>query len=153
MWGGDFCDGEKGRFVMPGITNEMVHASYEISKRVYANNLGQQEGSNILTTEFGMNKDSAMRYIHNYKCMMDGENYTWTMNEYATKYYLTKILLDNGQGQLETALESVRQHLEYQHANGHNRLENIEMLYEKFRVIINGNCSEMVSKILELFDE
>jgi hypothetical protein len=138
---------------MPEITNEMVHASYEISKRVYANNLEQQEGSNILTTECGMNKDSAMRYIHNYKCMMDGENYTWTMNEYATKYYLTKTLLDNGQGQLETALESVGQHLEYQHTNGYNRLEDIERLYEKFHEIINDNCSEIVFKILELLDE
>jgi 5-methylcytosine-specific restriction protein A len=134
------------------ITNAMVHASYEISKRVYAGNLEQQTGANILNNEFGMDRGSAKDYIHNYEHMIRGERYSRTMNEYATKYYLTKILLDNGQRQLENALESVRQHLEYQYANGYNHLENIERLYEKFLDIINDNCSKIILKLFELLE-
>jgi hypothetical protein len=153
VWGRQFSGGGKGRIIMAKITNEMVHESYETSKRVYAGSLKPQEGADLLNNKTGMDKGSAMDYIHSYKCMMNGEGYSMTMNEYATKYFLTKILLDNGQRQLQTALESVRQHLEYQDNNGHNSLANIKRLYRQYLEIINGNCWQIVQKIFELFDE
>jgi hypothetical protein len=62
-------------------------------------------------------------------------------------------LLDNGQKQLETALESVRKHLEFQSNSGYNILANIEMLYRKYLEIIDCNCLNIVLKTFELLDE
>jgi 5-methylcytosine-specific restriction protein A len=147
LWGEDIT-ARKRRILMAKITNEMVHEFYEIGKRIYIGDINRQEGLNILNDEFRMNSTSAMNYIHNYKYMMNGEKYSMTMNEYATKYYLTKILLDNGQKQLEIALESVRKHIEYQ--NVYNNMVNIKELYNKYSEIVNGNCSKIISKVFEL---
>jgi hypothetical protein len=137
---------------MTAITNEMVHASYKISKRIVSGELNQQDGLDILNLQFGMNATSASYYIHNYKCMTNGERYSNTMNLYATKYYLTNILLDNGRQQLETALESVRQHIEYQYENVFNELENIHVLYKKYKELLESDCIVIITKIFELLN-
>jgi 5-methylcytosine-specific restriction protein A len=137
---------------MAKITSEMVHASYKISKEIVSGELNQQDGLDILNSQFGMNKSSAAYYIQNYKCMMNGERYSNTMNLYATKYYLTSILLDNGKQQLETALESVRQHMDYQYKNVFNELEDIHILYRKYEELLENDCIDIITKIFELIN-
>jgi hypothetical protein len=137
---------------MATITNEMVQASYKISKRIGSGELNQQDGLDMLNLQFGMNATSASYYIHNYKCMMNGERYSNTMNLYATKYYLTSILLDNGRQKLETALESVRRHMEYQYENVFNELADIHVLYEKYKELLENDCIVIITKIFELLN-
>jgi hypothetical protein len=111
------------------ITNALVHQSYEIGKRVYAGELSQQDGI-IVLQQSGMKESSAYHYLRAYICMMRGEFYSKTINIYATKYYLGKILSDNGKKGLARALEAVRQHLDYQEA--HNNLKSIKELYHEY---------------------
>jgi len=136
---------------MAQITNEIVQASYDISKKVYQSDLIQEEGVDILHSKYGMDRGSATGYIYNYKCMINGEQYTWTINEYATKYYLTKILLDNGEKSFVCALDALRKHLEYQDNNGHNAMISTKKIYSTFLEIKNNNFSSIVSKVFELF--
>jgi 5-methylcytosine-specific restriction protein A len=136
---------------MAQITNEMVQASYDIGKKVFQGELIQEEGVEMLNSEYGMDKGSAVGYINNYKCMINGEQYTWTINEYATKYYLIKILLDNGEKSLVCALDALAKHLEYQDNIGHNAMISTKKIYNTFLEIRNTNCSSIVSKIFELF--
>jgi 5-methylcytosine-specific restriction enzyme A len=136
---------------MAQITNEMVQASYDIGKKVYQGDLIQEEGVDILHSEHGMDKGSATGYIYNYKCMINGEQYTLTINEYATKYFLFKILIDNGEKSFLYALDALRKHLEYQDNIGHNAMKNIKKIYSIFLEIKNNNYSSIVSKVFELF--
>jgi len=136
---------------MAQITNEMVQASYDISKKVYQDDLIQEEGVDILHSKYGMDKGSAVGYIHNYKCMINGEQYTWTINEYATKYYLIKILLDNREKSFVCALDALKKHLEYQDNIGHNAMTSTKKIYNTFLEFRNNNYSSIVSKVFELF--
>jgi len=136
---------------MAQITNEIVQASYDIAKKVNKGNLIKEEGVDILHSKYGMDEGSAAGYIYNYECMINGEQYTWTINEYATKYYLTKILLDNGEKLFVCALDALRKHLEYQDNNGHNAMISTKRIYRTFLEIMNNNYSSIVSKVFELF--
>ena len=136
---------------MAQITNEMVEAAYNIGKKVYQEELIQEEGVDILYSKYGMGSGSAKGYIHNYICMINGEQYTRTINEYATKYYLTRILLDNGEKSFVCALDALRKHLKYQDSIGHNTMSNIKKIYSTFFKIKNNNYSSIVSKVFELF--
>jgi hypothetical protein len=51
---------------MSAITNEMVHISYEIGKKVFLGEISQKKGLYILNFEYKMDKGSAQDYIHNY---------------------------------------------------------------------------------------
>jgi len=136
---------------MGTITNEMVQASYDISKKVYQDKLIKEEGVDILHSQYGMYRGSATEYIHIYRCMINGKQYTWTINEYATKYFITRILLDNGVQAFELALNALGKHLEYQNSNGHNAMINIKKIYSTFLEIKENNYSSVISKIFELF--
>jgi len=138
---------------MAEITNEMVHASYDISKKIFIGELSSEEGVNTLHSQYGMNENSASYYIDNYKCMIIGEEYSMTMNEYATKYYLIKILLDNGSDKLKIVLSAVKNHLEHQEKNKFNNLVIIKRIYNKFLQILDNDCSDIVNKLFELLDE
>ena len=114
------------------ITNEMVHASYEVGKEVYAGRLTQENGAEQLHLQYGMDKGSAKMYIRAYCCMRNGTLYTQTINEYAVRYYLESILGANGKEALRRALASLSEHLEYQRDNGYNSLENQTRVYDEF---------------------
>jgi len=136
---------------MAQITNEMVQASYDIGKKVYQGELIQEEGVYILYSKYGMDSGSAKGYIHNYNCMINGEQYTWTINGYATKYYLTRILIDNGEKSFVCALDALGKHLEYQDNIGYNAMINTKKIYDTFLEIKNSNYSTIISKVFELF--
>jgi 5-methylcytosine-specific restriction protein A len=135
---------------MAGITEEMVIYAYNVGEKVYTGKLTLDNGINILVSQYNMNKRSAFDYIHNYECLISGEKYTRTMNEYATKYFLTKILIDKGINSLKTALEAVEKHLEYQDDNGYNNLVNIKELHKKYTALVENDCLKVVKKIFEL---
>jgi len=136
---------------MAQITDEIVQASYDIGKKVYQGELIQEEGVEMLHSEYGMDKGSAVGYINIYKYMINGEEYTWTINGYATKYYLIKILLDNGEKSFVNALDALRKHLKYQDNIGHNVMKSTKKIYNTFLEISNKNYSSIVSKVFELF--
>ncbi|GHV51221.1 hypothetical protein AGMMS49579_06130 [Spirochaetia bacterium] len=117
------------------ITEVMVHEAYETARRIYGGALSHQDGVTLLQ-RIGMNEKSAVGYIHVYRCMMNGECYTWTINEYATDYYLGSIRRDNGINGLENALEAVRQHLDYQ--TDHNILNGIREIYHKYLKLVKN---------------
>ena len=100
----------------------MVQASYEIGKKIYYGDLILDEGVEILNLQYGMDKNSAKGYINIYKNLVQGEQYAWTINGYATKYYIIRILLDNGKETFLNALNALKLHLDYQDNIGHNTM-------------------------------
>ena len=101
---------------MPAITNEMIHASYDVAKQVYENQISQKEGLDSLETTYRMNRNSAADYLHNYVCMIEGRRFPRTNNAYATEYFLDKMLKDGGRVRLLNALSALRQHIDYYEA-------------------------------------
>ena len=94
------------------ITPAMIFQSYEIGKQFYNNTISRTEGIDNLT-RIGMNQSSASGYIYQYSNLIQGKLYTRTTNAFATDYFLNKIYSENGKGNLQKALLSLSQHIDY----------------------------------------
>jgi 5-methylcytosine-specific restriction protein A len=132
---------------MSEITEKHTVKAYETGKRICAGEISKQEGIEELTDQ-GMNAGSANNYLRSYECMINGEEYKMTINAYSTKYYLARILIDDGEGKFVNALNAIGKHLEYQ--TDHNNLNDINTIYQKCLEIKNNNYESIVTAIIGL---
>ena len=95
------------------ISNEMVERVYEYSKMVYEKKITLAEAKERVNMETGMNQGSAQNHIIDFKCMMNGERYTRTINLYATEYFFKKIYEDYGCKLLNNAIVATKKHIDY----------------------------------------
>ncbi len=117
---------------MPAITNEMIHASYDIAKKIYEGKLTDRDGLDSLVNDYEMNRNSAADYIYNYKCMRKGRRFVRTNNLYGTEYFLENIHNDSGRENLLNALSSLWQHIDYFEAISNTKLHKQRELFSKF---------------------
>lgn len=120
---------------MTKITNEIVHAAYEVAKDIFKQIKTRSEGLKILT-DMRMNNSSANYYIYHYAYFRTGELFTGTINSYATDYYLKKILEEQGKKGLETALLSLSQHLDYYEEKSNAKSNKRRLIYNKYLKLI-----------------
>ncbi len=120
---------------MAQITDQVIHAAYEVAKKIHAGYISHKEGLDILENEHGMNRNSAADYVHNYACMAEGRRFTRTLNNYATEYYLKRLYEDGGRARLLSGLSALRQHLDYYEAIGETTLHTARSIYDRFFVI------------------
>jgi 5-methylcytosine-specific restriction protein A len=128
---------------MGKISNEMVHKSYEIGKKIYKKKMSRLDGLKALT-DLGMKESSANYYVYNYIYFITGELFTGTINSYATDYYLQKILQEKGIQGLETALLSLSQHLDYYEEKSNASVKKRREIYDKYYEKIENNISEPI---------
>ena len=114
------------------ITNEMVAYAYEISKKVFENELGRTEGRDEIANKANMNSGTASSYISAFLAMMNGERYTRTLNEYSTRYFLNAIFEDYGEEALQKALKACSKHSTYYSALGHSKLAYVDKILEEY---------------------
>ena len=114
---------------MASITIQNHYDCYHWGKEVFFGNISRKEAVSILTRS-GMSERSAVYYLQCVTSMLSGKRYTATVNELATSYFLTQIYSDFGMSGLRAALQSMRQHLDYQ--KGKNELPGLEKLYREF---------------------
>lgn len=115
---------------MATITDQMVEKSYEIAKMVYKTQIDRNKGAEMLNRQYKMNQNSALMYIGNIICMLNGQCYKRLMAEDHTKYFLTKIENEFGKDLLQKALYAVKQHIKYIHSI--NKPSNVEKLYNNY---------------------
>jgi len=113
------------------ITPQMTVAAYEIAKKVYEGQLGRTEGRDEIVRLTSMASGSASDYISDLLYMMDGESYTRTLNEYATRYFLEHIRLDYGEDVFKKALDACRKHANYYATLGNGRLAYVDRIVEE----------------------
>ena len=128
---------------MATITQQMVEKSYEIGINVYKNQLDRNKGAGILNNQYKMNQNSALMYIGNIICMLNGQCYKRLMAEDHTKYFLNMINKDFGQEYLQKALYAMKLHIQY--IKSINKPSNVEKLYNLF--IKNENISDNSNSI------
>lgn len=117
---------------MAKISKEAVRAAYDVAKRIREGELSGSQGLAILENQYGFNRNSAETYIHDYDCMVKGQRITRKLNAFATEYYLTKLLEDDGQDGLARALSALSQHIEYYENKTNSRLHLIRDIYNRF---------------------
>lgn len=126
---------------MATITEQMVEKSYEIGIMVYKNQFDRNKGAEMLNRQYKMNQNSALMYIGNIICMLNGQCYKRLMSEDHTKYFLKKIENEFGQDFFQKALFAVKQHIKYIHSI--NKPSNVEKLYNS--LVNNTGFSENIN--------
>ena len=91
-----------------------------------------KQGVETLQTGHGMDRNSAVDYIHNYQNLIQGKRFTRTTNAEATRYYLEMILQEDGREKLLNALSSLRQHIDYYETVGNASVVKRKEIYEEF---------------------
>lgn len=138
---------------MVAITNEMIHASYDLAKKVYDGKISQKDGLDELSSKYQMNRNSAADYFHNYVCMLEGRRFPRTSNAYGTEYFLTNIFQDGGRSRLLNALSALRQHIDYYEAIGNTTLRKQRAICEEFSSIANVTQVDIFPDEVEELDE
>lgn len=138
---------------MTAITNEMIHVTYDLAKKVYSGKISQKNGLDELVTKYQMNRNSAADYFHNYACMIEGRRFPRTSNAYGTKYFLTNILQDGGRSSLLKALSALRQHIDYYEAVGNSTLHKQRAICEEFSVLANVSQVDIFPDEVEESDD
>ena len=128
---------------MSRITNEMIHAAYDIAKQIFDDVITQKTGLNHLASQYQMNRNSAADYIQNYKCMLEGRRFSRTSNAYGTEYFLQKIYVDGGRAALLNALSALSQHIDYYESIGNTTLHKQREIVEKFSKVAEVEVAEI----------
>ncbi len=97
------------------ITIVEIEKIYPLAKNVYEGKKELNDAVETLKTVAGMNPTSAKIYIGFFLKLKKGELHRnkMTANSKAVDYFLKQILANDGKGGLETALDSLCQHIEY----------------------------------------
>jgi len=102
------------------ITLDKIKILYEVAKKVYLKQITQKEALTELQHQ-NINRNSANDYLYCYASLVEGRSFNRTMNITATKYFLEKILEDNGIKLLLNALQSLSLHIDYyENISGHS---------------------------------
>ncbi len=91
---------------------QLIPTAYEISKKVYENELTLSDGTNQLVSK-GMNKSSARDYIYDFRYLMQGKKFSRTLNTDSMEYFFSNLRKDYGTTQLTKPLSALIQHIEY----------------------------------------
>lgn len=112
------------------ITEEQVHAVYDLGKQVFAGEIEASDAIASLTSEHGMNDASAQAYVYTLQHMLVGREYRRTANTYATRYFLERIHRDFGVSGLRRAIEAVKKHAAYYSGTGNSSQATLAILDE-----------------------
>lgn len=94
------------------ITNEMIHSCYQIGKDLFEKKIIRSDiDYKLINIKIG--NASGWDYVNNYRYLITGQTFSRTMNIYATEYYLSKILADNGKLGLTKAMKALNLHIHY----------------------------------------
>lgn len=127
---------------MPAIDEIVIEAAYDMAKRVYRNDISMSQGVRLLQSTHGMNRNSAVDYIYNYRNMIEGRRFTRTTNAIATRYYLEMIFKEGSRDKLLNALSALRQHIDYYETVGNANVVKRREIYEEFSRIANVSTND-----------
>lgn len=117
------------------ITEDQIHAVYELGVRVRTRELKAQDAITLLTDRYGMNHASAQAYTSSLQDIFAGREYRRTVNLYATRFFLESIHKDFGRKSLQHAVASVQKHLDYYSRLGKSSLPGTRGLLGEFIAI------------------
>src|SRR5262245_380527 len=125
---------------MAKITEALIPIIYQISKSVHLGKQTQKQGLDTLENDYGVNRNSAADYIHNYNQMASGKRFTRTLNAYGTEYYLRRFFIEEGPTHLRYGLSSLKKHIEYYEDKRKVMLHELRAIYDRFQGLVDANA-------------
>ena len=98
-------------------TDEMIEICYKCGKKLCSGE-NIHALANSIVEETGMNRNSAIMYLHAVQGMLKGTTYSRAISSRATKIFLTNIFNEYGSDGLNKAINAVKQHIIFRQACG-----------------------------------
>ena len=118
------------------ISIKEIEMLFEYSEKVYSNSISKKDAIIKLSNE-GINKVSADYYIQAYTQMRKGKSFSYSINANAADFFLKSILRNNGIDSLETALNSLKYHIDYYAEIKNGNVIKLSTVYDKYKSMIN----------------
>lgn len=122
-------EGEQPSAGYQKMTDDMIDRCYQEGKRLQEG-ANVQQLANVVAQQTGMNRNSAIMYLHAVDGMLSGTVYKRAISAKATQRYFDWILKEFGSVGLKQAIRSTRLHIQYRKACGH-KVESIEALCDR----------------------
>lgn len=108
---------------------------YQVSKKVYENEISKSEGVNRLIEELKMNKGSAQIIIGQvFPKLIGGKQFSRTLSVKLFDYFLKRISDDYGDSRLAIALKALKLHIDYIAEKGDSKIK----LRKVYQLYIDG---------------
>jgi 5-methylcytosine-specific restriction protein A len=129
---------------------------YRIQKEIYVlKSVNRKDGLKMIKQQTNMNASTIERLIYHLKKMLEGKQYTQTMNAYTTEYFLENIYKDFGTEKLKNAISSVKKHNDYYEDKTNRKKYKIREIIEKYSKYITNtyiNYPDEIDKSLYLYE-
>ena len=112
------------------LTDEMIDMCYRCGKMMYRGE-DPQELADTICEATGMNRSSAIIYLHAVNSMLSGAVFKRAISAKAITRYFDCIFNDFGSKGLKAAIHATRQHVAYRRDCGQN-VDSIEALCDRF---------------------
>jgi len=110
---------------MNRITSAQIVAAYDVAAKVFAATLKARQGADLLRDEHGINVNTAMDFVTQYRMMMSGTMFTRAMSSEALDYFLIRLTVDQGDDTLESALIATWRHISYYEPIAKSRMHKL----------------------------
>jgi hypothetical protein len=95
------------------ISAAQVQQAYLAAKRAIDGEVSTSDAVRYLTSHHGLNSSTANTFVRVLGKMLTGQLFTRGLALAPTRYYLERILADNGRTGLSHALDALMQHINY----------------------------------------
>jgi 5-methylcytosine-specific restriction protein A len=119
------------------ITIDVIRDIYSAAKDTNRGITTQADAINKIVDAYKVKRSSVTSYLRNFFHMMNGEEYSRTMNHLATEFYLKNIYSDFGYDKLQNALTALRKHISY---------------YESIRTVTRGGLRSLLEEYGKISD-
>jgi 5-methylcytosine-specific restriction enzyme A len=127
---------DKSNELRKNIPNELVSSAYDLSKKVYFEEINTKQALEVLCANSQMNENTAKNYFSKFKHMMNGEMFNMTMNAFSVDYFIDNILRDFGIEKLAKALLSLEKHIDYYEKKSNSISKTNRAILDKYRKIM-----------------
>jgi predicted HNH restriction endonuclease len=114
------------------IDNKLVPLAYDLSIQVYKNEIKLSEAVRELSAKNQMNENSARDYINNFKYLLEGRQFTRTLNQYSMNYFLNRIYEDFGKEGINNAIQALEKHVDYYEGKQNAKMRGMRKLIQEF---------------------
>lgn len=114
------------------IPKYLIPLAYKVSRKVYDGEISHSAGVKLLVGDDLMNQNSASDYIYNFRCLMEGREFSRTLNKDSMEYFFENIFKDFGPSGLEKPLSALMKHIGYYEGQQKTTMREMRRIHAKY---------------------
>lgn len=129
------------------ITEAQVVAACRKAQEVFYGECKTADAVDNLVTEHDLNKATALDFIRDYKCLMEGRVFHRAMSASAMRYFIEQIFNAHNEGVKINAISSLRSHIEYYENHYKTTMRAMRSVADEFdaRIKIQATAADLVA--------